>query len=261
MRLIKNIFKIRSKIYISIIISILAFIFTSKNMMATVPNGVKLSLFDLISLPNSGGLISKISLAFPIIPIYCFLLVSLLNIDNKAIVIIREKSKEKLWNKTTYNVILFSLIFSIIITLTSVLLSGILLKGFTNGWIDKGSIIYEMMGNSERWNLIRENMMSMKILSKIFFGLFLGLSAIGFVIQILMIKVSNSAIYSLISLFVFGDMLNGRLSILLDRMTLSTENLISNNFAIYNYFILFLSCVILYIIGKEINEKRDFFQI
>ena len=247
----------KKSIILSFFIVIISFIYSNKILVSAMPEGIKLSIFDLIILPTGGGIASTMSLSFPVMPIFCFLLINILNFGNNNHVIIKEKSRKEIWNKQCKLILIVSFIYSVVIIAVGYISSGLILSDFANKWNSNESYIYNLLGNTEKWDQITGVIDTPKLLLLIFIGVFLGLSAIGFFIGLLKINLNNKYIYLILIVLIFSDAINS-FSFILKQMTLTYNNWIDPKSIILNFMYLILVIVVCYMIGKNIIINKDF---
>ncbi|MFT8350441.1 hypothetical protein [Clostridium saccharoperbutylacetonicum] len=255
---IQNINMIKLEIGTCIIFILIDFVIIGRHLIKTKPINFNISIFDILCLPMGGGILGTISLSFPIIPIFAFIVIRLLDFEINDVYLIRLKSRKKIWNSRIKFIVALSFIYSLIVVFGGYTISGILLKDFKNGWNLENSIIYNCINNVEIWGKVSHMILTYKMLPVIFISFFLGTCAIGVFISMLKIKLKNIYVYLILSIMLFLDATQSEFSIIISQMTIVLKNWINPNTILVNYIYLFFMIFICYFVGKEIILDQDF---
>ena len=156
----------------------------SSNMLLRMqPEDIKYTVFDILShISGVSGITGTLSLVFPIIPAFCYVIITLIDFDKSIYQIIRGESRAEIWNKQVFHIITIALFFSVIIVIGGYIYSGLLVGDFTNGWNSKESYIYTITGNQDSWIEIVKLFSTYKMIPIIFISTLLGLCSFGFLI-------------------------------------------------------------------------------
>ncbi len=255
---IKIVNMIKLEIWICTIFILTDFVIMGRHLINTAPTNLNISIFDILCLPMGGGILGTISLSFPIIPIFVFLVIRLLDFESHDIYLLRLKSRKQIWNSQIRFIVSLSFIYSLIVVFGGYVISGIILKDFNNGWNLENSIIYNYIRDAKIWEKVSHIILTYKMLPLIFMNIFLGTCAIGVFISMLKIKLKNIYVYLILIIMLFLDVTQSQFSIIISQMTIVLENWINPNTILLKYTYLFFMIFICYFVGKEIILNKDF---
>lgn len=255
---IKIVNMIKLEILICTIFILTDFVIMGRHLINTVPTSLNISIFDILCLPVGGGILGPVSLSFPIVPIFSFIVIRLLDFENHDIYLLRLKSREQIWNGRIRLIVSLSFIYSLIVVFGGYVISGIILKDFKNGWNLENSIIYNCIRDTKMWEKVSHIILTYKMLPLIFMSIFLGTCAIGVFISMLKIKLSNVYIYLILIIMLFLDVTQSQFSIIISQMTIILENWTNPSTILLKYIYLFIMIFICYFVGKEIILNKDF---
>lgn len=254
----KNVNMIKLEICICIIFILTDFVIIGRHLKNTVPTNLNISIFDILCLPVGGGILGRISVSFPIIPIFSFLVITLLDFEKNVFYLLRLKSRKNIWNSRMKFIIILSFMYSLIVVFGGYLISGILLKNFNNGWNLENSIIYNCIKDVKIWGKVSDMFLTYKMLPLIFISFFLGTCAIGAFISMLKLKLRNIYVYLILSIILFLDVTQSEIEIIISQMTIVIKNWINPSTILLNYIYLLFITFICYFVGKEIILDKDF---
>lgn len=254
----RNMFSIKYRIFTSFFIMNISLIYLAKIYINSIPQNVKVSIFDMLCDVYKGmGIVGISRYIFPIIPLFVFMLISIIDFDNKTLWLIRQDSRKSIWNRQVLYTVKLSLIYSIAIIFGGYLASGILIGSFDNKWTNSDGFVYKLLGEPSSWSDISSKFDSYKILFFIFTSNFFGLCAIGLLICTGKMFLKNQYVCMLLIISLFISALFDNLSIVLKQMTINLENWMNPITIIENDVYLILLILMLYVIGGWITDKRD----
>lgn len=255
---IRNACMIKVEILSLIISMFIYFFYRSRYLINTAPNNIEVSILDILCMPTGGGIIGSISLSFPIIPVFVFITIRLLDFENNDFYLLRLKSRIRIWNSRVKFIMIISFIYSLSIVSIGYLIGGIVCKSFENNWTLKKSIIYNCINDANIWSGVEKNITTDKILVLNFIGLFLGIYAIGLLASVLKSKLRNIYVYLIISILLFSDATQDMFSIIIGQMTIGIEEWIKPTGILLNYIYMICISIMLYFIGKSTILNKDF---
>jgi len=256
----KNVFLIKYRLLIGYFLLLIGIIIISKNYIDTgILGGIKISIFDMLCDVYKGlGIIGSHSYSLVIIPVFSWMLVSIIDCDNKNICVFRYTYRKNIWNKQVFSIIILSFVYSIIIIFLGYLLSGFFTQSFNNTWTSTSGIIYKLLNQPDNWDTIAQNFSSYKILAYIFISNFLGLTSIGMLICVLKMFMKNTYVLAIIIMQMYIAILFEKFSIVFKQMIVSLPNIVYPIFILKNDIYLIFFIVTLYILGNYVIEKKDF---
>ncbi|WP_286909822.1 hypothetical protein [Clostridium sp. UBA1652] len=257
--LLRNLNSNKYKIFFAIIIMFSVVIPSIKYLVDIAPKEMNLSIFDaLCHVGGEYGFLGNRPLAIPIVPVFSFILISLLDSEKKIFFIVRGVSRKSIWNKQSFYIIIFSLVFSIILVFGGYLISGMLIGSFNNNWRSETSFPYSIIGATNEWETAYNMFFTYKMLIILSTSTFLGLCSIGFLIGVLKTFLKNIYMYLVLTIIIFSDGMLSKFSLIIKQMTLSLKNWIDPFSILINDAYLLLFILVCYILGKEIMERKDF---
>ncbi|MDF2504703.1 hypothetical protein [Clostridium sp.] len=254
----RNVLLIKYRVFIGSFMMYIGLIYLAKAYINSVSTNIKVSIFDMLcDVYKGSGIVGYSRYIFPIIPLFVFVLISIIDINNKTVWLARYKSRKNIWNRQVVYTIYLSFIYSILIILGGYLASGVLIGSFNNKWITKDGFVYKLLGEPSNWSIISSYFTSYKILFFIFTSNFLGLCTIGLLICVAKTFLKNQYVCILLIISLFVSVLFDKFSIVLKQMTINLENWINPITIIKNDVYLILLILMLYVIGGWITDKRD----
>lgn len=255
---IKIVNMIKLEVWICTTFILTGFAIMGRHLIKTAPTNFNISIFDILCLPVGGGVLGSISLSFPIIPAFAFIVIRVLDYENQDIYLLRLKSREQIWNSRIRFIVSLSFIYSLIVVAGGYSISGIILKDFTNRWNLENSIIYNCIRDDKIWEKVSHIILTYKMLPLIFMSIFLGTCAIGEFISILKLRLKNVYIYLILVIILFLDVTQSQFSIIISQMTIVLENWINPSTILLKYIYLLFMIFICYFVGKEVILNKDF---
>ena len=237
---------------------LLIHIFMCYGLIKTNP-GYNLSIFDLIINPMGAGMLNYKIVAFPIVIIFIFWIISILDLDDSKNIILRQESKERYWLNQIKKIISISFLYSVFITIETYVISGIMLGSFSNNWERSDSTVFQCYGDTELWGRIVPYLKTWIILSTIFVLLFVGLIAIGMLIGALKMYLDSKYVYLILIIIVLCEVVISGFYFIIKRMALSVGDFIEPQIIILKVLFLTVLEILAFIIGKGYVVKRDFF--
>ncbi|WP_035289337.1 hypothetical protein [Clostridium sp. KNHs214] len=254
----KKLLLIKYRVFISLFIMYVVLICLARVYVSSIPTDIKVSIFDMLCDVYKGfGIVGVSRYIFPIIPVFTFILISLLDFDNKIVCLIRYHSRRSIWRKRVLYTINLSFLFSVIIVLGGYLASGILMGGFENKWINTEGTIYKLLGEPTNWSTLFSKFTSYKILFFIFTSNFLGLCAIGLLICTMKTFLKNQYVCMLLIAIIFAPVLFNKFSIVLKQMTINLAKWMNTMTIVENGVYLILLILMLCMLGEWIIGKKD----
>ena len=249
---------IKDKILISIIILIIGIIMCSLISILGFYSEVKFGAIDILYSPSgSEGVLGSRFQTIVIIPIFTFLVSSIINIYNNPFIIIKNTSRVNLWDKQIKDCILFSLLFVIALFILGYLIAGFLAKDFNSYFSSKEGFNYLISNkNHELLNKL-QTFSTLKIMLISFISLFLGLSFISILIATLKIFFKSKYVVSIIVLLTMCESVIN-IKFVVNYTTMNLNRWMNYpNIIIENMFLLGIS-IIIYFIGRYLINKKDF---
>lgn len=258
MRYIEILSYIRSRVILLLMVTILSIYINISVLIETAPEAANLSILDTISMQLGGGSISAITLTFPIIPLFCFLILNIISYDDSNQVITRTTKRKDLWIRQVKLVTIISIIYSVIIVGISYIIGGTILGNFTNRWTEDSGYIFEVLSNQANWMEIKRFLTTPVILIFILLSLILGLILIGIITLILKLKLKSIFAFFTVIAIVLLDILIDNFSYILKNMYISIENLMYPKSIVFQEVFMLIGIIFLYKIGKSLVENKDF---
>jgi len=254
----RNILLIKYRVFISSFMMYIGSIYLAKVNANSFTTKTNISIFDIVcDVYKKGGIVGQFRYVFPIIPLFVFILISILDLDNKTMWLVRYNSRKNIWNRQVVYTIYLAFIFSILIIFGGYLVSGILIGSFNNKWISSDGFIYILMGKPNNWSEIANSFATYKILFFTFTSNFLGLCAIGLSVCTFKTFLKNQYVVIMLTISLFASVLFDNLSIELKQMTISLENWINPKTIVINDVYLILLIIMFYMLGSWITNKKD----
>lgn len=230
----------------------------SYGLIKTNP-GYNLSIFDLIINPMGTGMLNYKILAFPIVIIFIFWIISILNLDDSKNIILRQESKEMYWKNQIKKIVTIAFLYSVFITTETYVISGFMLGSFSNRWQQSNSIVFRCYGNTELWNKIVPYLKTWIILGIIFLLLFIGLISIGILTGALRSYIDSKYAYLVLIVMIFSEITINGLELSIKRMSLRVDDFVEPQVIIVKVLFLLILAILSFIIGKGYVVKKDFF--
>lgn len=261
--MIRNLYKnfklIKYRLLIGYFVMFIGISFLSKNYVDTMPKEISVSIFDMLcDVYKQLGMIGSHTYSLIIIPIFSLMLISIIDCDKKNVCIIRYNSRNNIWNKQLFCVIIISLIFSITIVFLGYLVSGLCINGFNNTWTSTEGIIYKLLNNPSDWDRISSNFSTYKVLLFTFTSTFLGLVSFGMLICVLKLFLKNQYVLLIVIVQMYVPILFRKFSIIFNQMIVNLPNLVYPKSIFANDVYLVFLIVALYKLGQYAIEKKDF---
>lgn len=254
----RNLISIKYRVCLSFFIMYISVIYLAKKYIDSLPPNIEISVFDMLCDVYKGlGMVGISRYVFPIIPLFAFTLISMIDFDNKTLWLIRYNSRRNIWNKQFVFTLSISFLYSIVIILGGYLVSGILIGSFNNNWTNTNGIVYKLLGEPANWHEISNDFISYKILFFIFTSNFLGLCATGLLICVVKMLLKNHYVFILLVISLFSSALLNKFSITLKQMTINLVNWMNPITIIENDIYLIFLILMLYVIGDWIIGKKD----
>ncbi|MGW5983714.1 hypothetical protein ACWFOP_25600 [Bacillus mycoides] len=250
-------FQIRFPLMISVILIVFSMLF----QCFFNPETSDLSILDLISnLNGKTGTANMSMLVFTLIPLFAFVILSLIDNEEIAIKILKRKSRAEIWNKHVVSILYLSLFLTIIIIFLGYIFSGLTLGRFENDWTSTQGIFYKSLEDKNNFHMYINNLSTIKVLSIVFITKFIGLFVIGLMISTFKaIFNKNSIVFIVITMFGYLDGFYFENSMLLRKIALNIENWKSLNSVIANQFYLLTLIMVFYFLGRELYNRKDFY--
>lgn len=230
-------------------------------VMKTAPKDIidTISIFDLLACPSeSSSAIGKAMLVFPVIPAFIYLLIKLIDLDNEVFSLIRNNSKNLIWNKMLLYTFLMSLIFAVVMILGGYIVSGLILGNFNNDWVNSNSYIYSLFPIDNPWENLSNYFITTKLLFKLSISYFLGFSMIGMLVCFLKNYLKNIYVYLVIEIIIISDWLLN-LPLIFNKMTIKLSEFCNPTLIFANCMYMIFIIMFFYIVGKGSFNRKDFY--
>jgi hypothetical protein len=193
------------------------------------------------------------------IPVIVTILTRLVEKLESAFYVLRFHSRFRIWQIQAVSAICLSFFLVILILGISFLIGGMLV-GWDNTWLSSKGTISILLDDEEKFQSIRENLSSTRIILTIFITKLLGFLMISMAVLFLKIFIKNSAFIMIILIALVGLDYTGVLHIPIFTMmaTLSIQNWIDPLLTLYRSVYLLVLSLIFYAVAGWLYERRDY---
>lgn len=248
MKIYRKIQLLRKHIVMYFFILILVFFCNNMYLLNNYNGNYSISFIDLIISPEGNGILSEMGLVFPIMIVYLMFVMNYLELDNNIYIMIRHNNRRSIWKNEIKSVVLISLVYSIIIEISSIIVSYISINIIGNQVKGLDGILDKLSVNGE---------VAIKI-GYTYIALVLGCIAIGSIIAYLKMMMKSKLSYLVISIFLLCDILTEKYSIVIGKMCINLNKLANPRIILLNFCFLTMLSFTIYFLGKDFIKSKEF---
>lgn len=250
---------IKNKIVISLMVLILLMTMMCIGTIANSPEGVNVGPFDILcNITGEMGILGKNFQATVIIPVYSFLVISIIDCEKNPMIVSKFKSRINIWNRQIRDSIIMSFTLTFLIVVGGYLIPGLILGDFNNYFSSTNGFNYYMLGNTQIFLNASKMFNTPMIFFVIFMSLFIGLNLLSVFIGTLKYFFSNKYIWAIVVSLCFYGTHGDRIYYPLSYTVINLEKWGNPSIIVSGSIVMILITIAFYFMGRSLAAKKDF---